>query len=290
MRQAIKSIYQRLPFSEDLKKRLKAAMPYALQQPNPALRRFGTIEELYPWRLDQEIDTRLYVQNYFSVFYPQLDTSTSLHLWIFDEAGRPLADHVQSLGGMQTAEVRVSDLMAGKPQRRGTLMWHVALPTAVAERPECRVHHAYFTDRGYIAYVKSGEQVAFMHGIDRYAVFQQAETRFRLFYPQAKSHSWSPEIALGPSLGCSRLDIMTVNRSSKAATITLTARDAQKNPVHAATQTVAPRGLFCVSLDCDLLNTLGDAGGLAASGLPTRWTRLMILRHFTSGAISTMHC
>lgn len=291
MREVLKGLYRRLPVSDALKRRLKAALPYALQQPNPALRRYGTVDDLYPWHADESLDTRLFIQNYFSFFFPRLDTATEVRVWLNDADGRLLGRKTLPLGHRQTADVSVKAWLEslGRGERAGTLLWHVILPEAVAAFSAGQ--HAYFTDRGYIAFVKDGVQPSFMHGIDRYAVFQERETESRdRFYPEGRSYEWRPELPLGPGLGCLSLDLMTVNRSERPATLELRVLDGGKSVVETRRRTVAPRGLFLENLDGALLGRLDDRGCLRVAGLPTPWSRVMVLRHCPGGSVSPMHC
>lgn len=291
MRKVLKGIYQRLPVSNALKSRLKAALPYALQQPNPALRRFGSVDDLYPWRVDGGIDTRLFIQNYFSFFFPRLDTATEIRLWLNDANGRELARKTLPAAHLGTADVSVKSwlLELGITKTSGTLLWHVIMPPAVAALSADQ--HAYYTDRGYLAFIKDGVQPSFMHGIDRYAVFQERETETKdRFYPEGGSYSWRPEIPLGPGLVCESLDVMTVNRSERPAALELLVLDGAGAVVETRRRTVPARGLFLESLDGALLARLADRGCLRVSGLPTPWSRVMILRHCPGGSISPMHC
>ena len=287
----LKGLYQSLPVSKELKLRLKAALPYALQQPNPALRRFGSVDDLYPWRVDGGIDTRLFIQNYFSFFFPSLDTATEIRLWLNDAEGRELGRKTLPLGRMATADVSVKTWLEtlGSTTESGTLLWHVVMPAPVAVLSADQ--HAYYTDRGYIAFIKDGVQPSFMHGIDRYAVFQERATQTTdRFYPEGASYSWRPEIPLGPGLGCERLDVMTVNRSERPVTLELLVLDGAKAVVEMRQKTVAARGFFLETLDGPLLARLADRGCLRVCGLPTPWSRVMILRHCPGGSVSPMHC
>jgi len=291
VRKILKGLYQKLPVSAALKVRLKAAMPYALQQPNPALRRFGTVDDLYPWRAESALDTRLFVQNYFSFFFPGLDTATEVHLWLNDASGRALGRKTLPLARMQTADVSVKAWLAelGKSETAGTLLWHVVMPSSVAAFSADQ--HAYFTDRGYIAFIKDGVQPSFMHGIDRYAVFQERETETSdRYYPEGESHAWRPELPLGAGLGCESLDIMTVNRSEKPVTLELLILDGAGKTAAVRTATVPARGLYLETLDGSLLSRLDDRGAMRVSGLPTPWSRVMILRRCPGGSVSPMHC
>ena len=108
MRRVLKDIYKRLPVSKALKALLKSSLPYALQQPNPVLRRFGAVDDLYPWRVDGGLDTRLFVQNYFSFFFPRLDTATEIRLWLNDAEGRELGRKTLPVAHLGTADVSVT--------------------------------------------------------------------------------------------------------------------------------------------------------------------------------------
>jgi len=291
VRKILKRLYHKLPVSAALKVRLKAALPYSLQEPNPSLRRFGTVDDLYPWRAEGGLDTRLFVQNYFSYFFPGLDTATEVHLWLNDAGGRPLGRKIVPLARMQTSDISVQKWLneLGRAEKSGTLLWHVVLPPSVAAFSADQ--HAYFTDRGYIAFVKDGVQPSFMHGIDRYAVFQERETETEdRFYPEGASFSWRPEIPLGPGLGCESLDVMTVNRSEKPVTLELLVLDGAGTVVDTRKRTVPARGLYLETLEGTLLSRLADRGCLRVSGLPTPWSRVMVLRHCPGGSVSPMHC
>jgi hypothetical protein len=291
MRNILKGVYKALPLPDKFKQRLKSAMPYALQQPNPALRRHGTIDDLYPWRIDDGFDTRLFVQNYFSFFFPALNTATSLSLWLNDEGGRELARRSLPLGRMATADISLREWVSeiGRPEVRGTLMWHVSPPPDISAFSEPR--HAYFTDRGYIAFIKDGVQPSFMHGVDRYAVFHERDPEpTDRYYPEGRAYEWRPEIPLGPSLGCLALEVLTVNRSDRPVEIELRVLDGDKEIVDSRRRLVPGRGLFHERLEAELLVRLADRGSLHALGLPTPWSRVMILRRCPGGSASPMHC
>jgi hypothetical protein len=293
VRTLLKALWNRVPLAPETRRRLKAALPYALQQPIAALRRWGTVSDLYPWVVEDGLDTVVWLQNHFSVFYPSLDTSTRATLWLYDAAGAPLGRKEFPLGHLATVPIPIAAWVEELGDRggSGTLLWHIVLPEAVARLPETRERHAYYVDRGYIAFVGRDGQTSFMHGIDRYAVFQEAEAeRWEPFYPSRAAVRWRPEVPLGPWLGCETLEVLTVNRALESVRITLRALDASRRPVAVEERVVPARGLFRARLERALLEGLGDAGSLEVEGLPTQWSRVMILRRFASGAVSPMHC
>ncbi len=292
MRERLLEIYKKLPISNYFRGRIKEMLPYALRQPNPALRQYGTIQDLYPWRVDNGLDTKLYIQNYFSIFYPLLDTDTSVSIWCYDANGKLMMQQKKILRKMQTLPVSIKQWVKsqGFSDERGTLMWHIQMPETVSNRSECREDHAYFTDRGYIAFVKDEKQVSFIHGIDRYAVFQKtAEERFDLYYQPAKAWEWRPEIPLDPALQSKQIDIITVNRVSKQIEIKIDILDKDGLLCATLSQKVPHRGLFLQTIQEPLLLKL-NGGSMRVSGLTTPWSRVAILRHCHNDSIAAMHC
>ena len=64
---------------------------------HPDLKRYGTVQDLYYWVVDQQLDTVLPLQNYFSVFFPEIDTTTIGRISIFDNQGERLGEKLFSL-------------------------------------------------------------------------------------------------------------------------------------------------------------------------------------------------
>ena len=59
---------------------------------NPKLKRFGTVQDLYYWVSDENLDTLLILQNYFSIFYPDIDTETKGSITVYDYDGHLLIE------------------------------------------------------------------------------------------------------------------------------------------------------------------------------------------------------
>src|SRR6266496_691245 len=75
------------------------------------LRGQGAVQDLYYWVADGKLDTLLPIQNYFSVFYPMLDTKTCGVVEVFDSQGERLGRKEFSLGHMSTVKCRLSQLL-----------------------------------------------------------------------------------------------------------------------------------------------------------------------------------
>ena len=192
----LRRLYSALPIPKDLRASISAKVPLRWRR-QPQFRRFGVINELYFWRLDRDIDTILPLQNFFSFLFPDLDTATEGRLWIYDRAGRELRSLEYRLPHAGLHVLRLSELV-GRDEGFGTLMWHVRMPDSVAAQAPVRENLVYFTDRGYLIYEKSGTQPSFIHGVDRFAVFQEQEVaRYDLFYDGPRgARSWVAEIPL----------------------------------------------------------------------------------------------
>ncbi len=286
----LRALYHSIPLPKAFRPWLKSKVPLSMQRP-PQFRKFGAINELYIWRLDHGIDTVVPIQNYFSNLFPDLETETHGQIWIFDRNGAEIDRYEFQLPRQGMHLVRISELV-GLEHTYGTFMWHICIPDSVANLELVRKNLVYFTDRGYICYEKNNTQPAFVHGVDRYAVFQcQEMVSKNLFYgePQ-RARSWIAEFPIHPSMQ-SAIDVMLLNRTKVACDCLLTLHRNGGEKVLELAQTILPRGAAVINLDQQALDLLqSDIGYFMVTGLPTHWGRPAITRHFSSGAISVMHC
>ncbi|GEM_PF-2036446 len=275
------------------KNHIRNRLPHSLKEKNPSLRKYGAINDLYPWISDGEIDTTFYIYNHHSVYYPHLDTRTKVNLWWFDSNGVEIGKREFELGVLETKQISVATEKSifSSPSSVGTLLWHISVPKAVLDLPECTKGHAYFADRSYYCFTKGKSFAAFVHGIDRYAVFQKGVSdKYDLFYGKKGNYSWFPEIPFGSNLGCQRVEIITTNRCASSQAISLRLRNQSGQELFTHTSEVAPRGVFRYVASESQLAALGPNGSFDLHGLPTQWTRVMLLMHFSNGAITLMHC
>lgn len=286
----LRTLYRHLPLPKAAKPWLKSRMPLAWQRQRQ-FRKYGSINELYFWRLDHGIDTVAPIQNYFSSLFPDLDTATRGQVWIFNSDGNEIASHEFNLPVHGMHPLRISELV-GHGNSYGTFMWHIRIPDSVASLEVVRKNLIYFTDRGYICYEKDHSQPAFMHGVDRYAVFQeQCMQSTELFYGQSEGkHDWTPEFPIQGGMQ-SAIDVMLLNRTKRPCDCLITLYRNGGIKIFETTQKLMPRGGAILPLGEDILKQLQDRGGyFKVSGLPTQWGRPAITRHYSCGAISVMHC
>ena len=122
----------------------------------------------------------------FSNLFPEVDTTTRGQVWIFDRNGAEIATLDFDLPSHGMHQVRISNLI-DREYGYGTFMWHIRIPDSIAKLEVVRKNLIYFTDRGYICYEKDHAQPAFVHGVDRYAVFQEQSMQVASFYdPQIR--------------------------------------------------------------------------------------------------------
>ncbi len=284
----LKFIYTKIPVPRSLRHWISRKIPDHLKR-EKHLKKFGVINDLYFWRTDDEIETIAPIQNFYSPLFPNLDTKTKGHVWIWDNQGNLLDDHTFTLSHMGCYELNINKFTP--KDSLGIFMWHISIPHSVANFPEVEKEKIYFTDRGYICFLKNGVQPIFMHGIDRYSTFQkQSLIDFDLFYKYDNNKTWIAEFPLNKSSEI-KIDIILINRSMKSRSFTL---DVFKNgniklfskDFMAPSKTVA---IFTLTED-DLSILENDSGYFSISGIPTPWGRPAIMRHFKNGAISEMHC
>jgi hypothetical protein len=247
------------------------------------------VQDLYYWVADGDLDTLLQLQNYFSVFYPGLDTHTTGTVTLFDNFGHPLGVKRFELGSFSCAKMLVSSLLAefGVPDANqfGTLECHLAIPDEV-------LHTAaslYFFDRFYIGYTNSRGLPTFVHGVDRTHIYREDKPRSRLWYHPGEKQQWAPEIPVNIE-DYRRFSVILINRTSRRSNTTLIVSDIDDRSMRWEAS-IEPRGVHRFEL------TMANTTGLAPSELrlriermPTRRGRPVVFKEFPNGAISVMHC
>lgn len=284
----LKFIYTKIPLPRTLRNWISRKIPDHLKR-EKHLKKFGVINDLYFWRTDNEIKTIAPIQNFYSPLFPNLDTKTKGHVWIWDNQGKLLDDHTFSLSHMGSYELDINKFTP--KDSIGTFMWHISIPNSVAKIPEVENEKIYFTDRGYICFLKKGVQPSFMHGIDRFSIFQkQSLTDFDLFYKRDNNKTWIAEFPLNKSSE-SKIDIILVNRSMNSKNFTLDVFRNGNTKLFSKDFLAPSKSVVIFTLSEDDLSVLeNDSGYFSVSGIPTPWGRPAIMRYFKNGAISTMHC
>ena len=259
---------------------------------HPALKRFGTVQDLYYWVSDGGLDTLLLLQNYFSALYPALNTETDGTVRLYSKDGTALGTKDFSVAHCGCARFRVSELLKelGVPPDNpyGTLEVKLSIPRDVLEHIQSE-KNLYFWDRFYIGYVNSLGQTCFVHGIDKTHIYREGQSRPAGWYKAPKNHEWAPEIPVLMD-DYQKFNVIVTNRTSRPTSISLTLSDSNDNSV-SWTARVPSIGVHRFELTAESTADL-MAGELRMriKGMATQFGRPVVFKEFRNGAISAMHC
>ena len=259
---------------------------------HPALKGHGTVQDLYYWVADGDLDTVVIGQNYFSALFPQIDTATEATLSVYDDGGAFLGRRSFSLAHCGGAKHRVSSLLEEleQPPERpyGTLEVHIAIPRDVLAHIQDQKSF-YFWDRFYIGYTTSLGQTCFVHGIDKTNIYREGSLEPVEWYKGPEERQWAPEIPVDID-DYKKLNVIMINRTSRSAPVRLTLSDSEDRSLSWSAN-IPPKGVHRFEL------TEADTAGLATKelrmrvkGMPTAYGRPVLFKEFHNGAISAMHC
>ena len=259
-----------------------------------ALKGVGAVQDLYYWVADGRFDTLLPIENYFSVFFPKLNTATSVSLTMFDSMGSTIGKHALHLSHLGCVMLRVSDLLNGFDQKGkavcafGTLLCDIAVPSSV-QAAVASAQPFYFWDRFYIAYVNQVGQPTFVHGVDKTIICPTGNHKTTLWYSPLRKFQWAPEIPINMA-EYEKFSVIMINRVSRPSKIRLVVEDSNDRTM-AWEAVVEPMGVHRFELTAD--NTAGlhpVEMRMRVEGMTSQWGRPLVFKEFPSGAISVMHC
>lgn len=250
--------------------------------------RLGVVEDLCYWVADARVDTVVPLHNYFSVLFPDVDTRTTARIELYDPQGRPLAERELDLPAHALVTARASAMLAGGGgERYGALLCDIRIPDAV-RKAVADDEGFHFWDRFYVSYVTRDGQPCFVHGVDKTYV-ADADGGRRTFYPAGRRYVWQPEIPVDLAQ-YERFSVILINRTTGGANVTLTVTDGA-DAERRWSAAVPAFGTQRFDLDRRAATGLEHADlRLRIDGMPTRWGRPVVFKHFPNGAISAMHC
>ncbi|MBI4355005.1 MAG: hypothetical protein HY597_00960 [Candidatus Omnitrophica bacterium] len=262
---------------------------------NPSLVGRGTIQDLYYWVADEQYDTVVLLNNFFSALFPAIPTATTGTMTLFDSDGRQLGREEVAVSHLGCAKWSVGRSVQTWARQRapaptfGTALFTLTIPPAVLEAVAKYEGPFYFWHRFYIEYVTRAGWPAFVHCVDKTWTFRHGRTKPIRWYRQPPPRDWAPEIPLNIQDYRRVLAIVT-NRTVQPATMTLTVTDGQDRAREFST-TVPPFGVRRFELTAEALRGLAPQGlRLRLLGLPTTWARPVLFKEFRNGTISAMHC
>lgn len=255
----------------------------------------GTVQDLYYWVSDGVTETNVLLNNFYSVFFPALETATKGSLTVNDPRGRRVAATTVAVGHLECIKLTLSQVLrdsvgpqGGTPQF-GSLLISLTIPPAVLDELAGVEGAFYFWHRFYIEYVTARSQPAFVHCVDKALILRHGHHRPLRWYPRPRRRDWAPEMPLNIE-EYRRLYVILMNRTSRASTVALVVEDSG-GLSREASATIPPNGVHRFELNRSVLKGLSPrALRMRVSGLPTTWARPVLFKEFENGAISVMHC
>ncbi len=260
---------------------------------NPKLKQFGTIQDLYYWVSDGDLDTLLILQNYFSVFYPDVDTKTDGSITIYDQDGHMLAQNYFSLPHCGAVKYLMSDILSGSRSDTGlfygTLQVKINIPNTILDQLRSDNTSFYFWDRFYLGYTNKRGQTCFVHGVDKTDIYQVGKNKISDWYPKSQNLKWAPEIPVDIE-DYKTFTIIMINRTRENSNVRIKVSD--DNDISKCWNlSIPPRGVRRLSLSkCDTEGLIPNNIRLSVEGMPTQFGRPVVFKEFANGGISAMHC
>ena len=259
---------------------------------HPGLKKFGTVQDLYYWTADGESDTVLLLQNYFSAFYPGLDTQTDGTISLFDNAGLPIGSSTFSLPAFGGAKYRVSSLLKQAVTefdcKFGTLEVQINIPKAVREHIDGE-KGLYFWDRFYIGYSNQRGQFCFVHGVDKTHIYSEGQSSAGYWYESPRGEAWAPEIPVEMDQ-YTKLSVVMLNRTTIDSETTLILSDSEDNKLSWSVN-IPAQGVHRFELTPENTQSLNpDEIRMMVTGMASQYGRPLVIKEFPNGAMSAMHC
>ena len=256
---------------------------------HPSLKGTGSVQDLYYWTSEDNVDTMLLLQNYFSVFYPELNTDTYGSINLFDDAGGLLGEKRFPLLKWASVKLMISSLLIefGVPDnvRFGTLECHLEVPNAVMAESQGN----YFFDRFYIGYATSLGQPAFVHGVDRTHIYREDKPKSFSWYEKSNDDQWAPEIPIDIH-DYKKLNVIMINRTNSKSTTTLEISD-RNDRSKQWKALIEPHGVHRFELNRSNTDELDPQElRLKIIGMASKSGRPVLFKEFDNGSISVMHC
>ena len=256
------------------------------------MKKVGTVQDLYYWASDGDLDTLLVLQNYFSALYPGLDTNTEGAVSLYEKDGKSLGSKSFDLAQYGGVKFRVSALL-GELQKApeagyGTLQVNIEIPNEVLSEAR-KQQPFYFWDRFYIGYVNRLGQTCFTHGVDKTHIYQEGISEPSDWYETPGGHQWTPEMPVD-ILDYQKLNVIMINRTSRSADMTLTLLDTEDKSLLWEAQ-IPPKGVHRFELDqANTADLNPKEMRMKVTGMATKYGRPVVFKEFANGSISAMHC
>lgn len=259
----------------------------------PRLTGRGTVQDLFYWVCEDGVDTVVLLSNFYSAFFPGLDTATTGRLLVYDADGQPLGEKQVSVGHLQGARFVLSDLLRelapGRSDARfGSLVTVLDIPPAVIGALRTVEGPFYFWHRSYIGYTTSAGQFAFVHDVDTALAWKQGAPAPIRWYGAVKPRDWAPEMPVEID-DYARLHVVLLNRAKGRADVVLRVSDSLEQE-RRFEGSMAPNGALRFELTAGALAGLERRDlRLRVEGISTAYGRPLLFKQFRNGTISVSH-
>ena len=185
------------------------------------MKRYGTVQDLYYWVSDGDLDTLLVLQNYFSALFPTVETATTGKITVYSPDGIRLGEKSFDVPKFGGARFRVSslleDLNISSEHDYGVLEVYIAIPEAIIGHIKDQKSF-YFWDRFYISYTNNKGQNCFVHGVDKTHIYRHGEAEPVYWTSAPENLSWAPEIPVDIE-DYDKFTVLMINRSAQGPTL-----------------------------------------------------------------------
>ena len=259
---------------------------------HPSMKKFGTVQDLYYWTSDGDLDSLLVLQNYFSALFPWLETATSGKITMYSSNGIRLGEKLFEIPKFGGSKLRASTLLkefeASAENDHGVLEVHIEIPSQVVEHIKDQKSF-YFWDRFYISYTNKMGQNCFVHGVDKTHIYRHGDPDPIDWTTIPENLEWSPETPVDIE-DYEKFTVIMINRSSQEACVTLTLSDIHDHS-ESWTTSIASKGVLRFVLTAKEIKTLHPLElRMKVTGMVSQYGRPMVFKQFPNGAISAMHC
>lgn len=259
---------------------------------HPALKNYGTVQDLYYWTVDGEVDTLLLLQNYFSALFPGIDTATTGQINLYTQDGSFIISKEFQLAANGCAKFTVSSILNSVTDLHsgtfGTLEVHIEIPRQVLDAISADPNF-YFWDRFYLGYTTAQGQACFVHGVDKTTIYRNGDSESLAWYKSSANLNWAPEIPINIA-EYARFSVILINRTGEKCSVGMVVTDKEDRSLSWSAD-IPSKGVHRFVLDQSSVTNLNPAElRIGIEGMASQYGRPVVFKEFHNGSISAMHC
>lgn len=271
------NVARRLPPS--WKHGLRKLTPW-LHPLHPSIRGLCTVQDLYYWTSEHGTQTIIPCTNYFSEYFPELDTATFGQLHIFNASGQFIQTrhfHIPARGCTPFAIPCI---------KFGTCFLELTVPQSVRAALVSKLPFAFW-DRFSISYQSAKGNVSFVHGVDKTLICRDDWKQPKFWYPAGQRYSWNIEAPINLA-DYKQLSVVVINRTEKQCRVHLTATSTIDQNWYKSVADIPSLGVHRFQLNAHTVHAVTQCR-LRLDGMPTPYGRPVLFAEFPDGTIDVMH-